>query len=171
MTADERLFFALWPSPEHQQALAGLAAGRGRPVPRRNIHLTLVFLGATGKKQRSAAQRVADGIRVSPFDLTLGRLDVWRRSRILWSGPVETPPELTLLAGSLARGLTRAGFDLDPRPFRAHVTLARNVTPGGDRAEHVPVFWPVADFCLVRSETGAEGARYEVLARWPLSVQ
>jgi 2'-5' RNA ligase len=31
------------------------------------------------------------------------------------------------------------------------------------------VRWPVSDFVLVASRTEAEGARYDVIRRWPLA--
>ena len=46
-----RLFFALWPSDVLRAELAAAAASacaqvKGEPVPPRNLHVTLVFLGS-----------------------------------------------------------------------------------------------------------------------------
>jgi RNA 2',3'-cyclic 3'-phosphodiesterase len=48
--ASLRLFFALWPGTQEQQALLrasapAVADSAGRPIPAANLHATLAFLG------------------------------------------------------------------------------------------------------------------------------
>ncbi|MEK7734146.1 MAG: hypothetical protein AAB329_01730, partial [Pseudomonadota bacterium] len=77
----------------------------------------------------------------------------------------------------------RCGLEPETRPFKAHLTLARNVRRysgigrGGrvaarmrhERVDDVaPVEWPVTALMLVSSETRPHGARYTILREWPL---
>jgi 2'-5' RNA ligase len=68
--------------------------------------------------------------------------------------------------------LSAAGFALDARPHVPHVTLARNARCDGlpERISGLatPIRWRVDEFTLVESVLPAAGARYRVLARWPL---
>lgn len=91
-----------------------------------NYHLTLVFLGETDRKEAVlSALRRTEG---APFPLRSacpGRFakkggDIW------WLG-VEPVPGLLALQQSLEVQLRSAGFPLEERPYRPHITLARRV--------------------------------------------
>lgn len=164
-----RLFFALWPDAAMRAQLD--AARRalnvpGRPVPARNLHLTLVFLGAVAA-EKIAAVDVGAATRVPPFTLVLDRLGGFPHAGVAWLAPSRMPAELAALTDALQRACRAAGLDPDPRPFAPHLSIARkirDVIP----AEMAPLPWKVTDFRLVESMRGAAGSGYRVRACWPL---
>ncbi len=174
MPDSERLFFALWPEPQQQRAWADLVKsllppGRGRLLPEQNLHLTLLYLGEIGTETRQILEQKVDAIQAKSFKLRLEQFGYWRRPKVLWWGPKQTPDPLQQLVGSLRQSAQACGIEVEQRPYKAHLTLARKVrhTPGRISAE--PYDWRVSDFVLVRSTLLPEGAHYEVLRRWPLA--
>ena len=163
-----RLFAALVPAAAVREQLARAAAGlghRGVAVPPANLHLTLAFLGAVAEDRVAvAAAALETGAGFPPFTLRLERVGHWRRAGVLWCAPRETPPELTALAGALHAALRGAGFELEARPFAAHLTLARKVSHyrGQDHLPQ-PVSWPVAEARLMASRTLPGGATYHTV--------
>lgn len=161
-----RLFFALWPDETTRRAIAGLSGSlpsRVRRVPAANLHITLVFLGNVSGKQQEELVAGAGRIECPAFSLLLDRIDWWRKPRIIHAAPTDVPETLLQLVGSLRQLAVDAGISIDQRPYRPHVTLARKVRYAGNLPAPAPVRWPVDDFCLVRSETLPEGARYDVI--------
>lgn len=166
-----RLFFALWPAPAEQAALAhwqqGLqAACGGRAMRPDTLHLTLAFLGAVERPHLPALQQAMGELEVPLFRLCFDTVRHWPHNRIVYAAPSSPPPALAVLASSLAERLDRARFTFDRRPFQPHVTLLRNARCAeGLPALPAPVCWTVRDFALVHSMSDAHGVRYEVLAR------
>jgi len=72
------------------------------------------------------------------------------------------------LARELGKALRRAEFNLERRPFAAHVTLIRKARAPRALPPLPSVDWPVDEFVLVRSLLSNEGSRYAVLERFPL---
>lgn len=173
MADSERLFFALWPTPQQQAAWAEVAravlpSGSGRPLPAQNLHLTLVYLGQVDSATRQALEARVDAIHVQPFELRLERFGHWRRPQVLWWGPRETPAPLQALVAALRRAAGDCGLEVEGRPYQAHMTLGRKVRRAPGRPQAAPQTWPVQDFALVRSNLLPAGAHYEILRRWPL---
>lgn len=164
-----RLFLALWPEDAVRRRIAELAAevaGRRR-VRDANLHLTLVFLGATDAARHAAYEDALADVRIPVLELRLDRYGYWPRPRILWLGSSQTPPELYGLVADLSRPLRGCGFTPERRAFRAHVTLARKFpgpAPAGPPA--TPVCWPVREVALVESLPGETVSQYRVLRRW-----
>ena len=71
-----------------------------------------------------------------------------------------------LLANTLKTHLGLAGFTPDLKPFRPHVSLARNVLRAARLTQMKPVEWVFTDFVLVESRTLPQGAAYTVLSRF-----
>lgn len=168
----ERLFFALWPGESVREAVAAVVppmARGAKPVSGENWHVTLAFLGETPPERRRAFEAAAAAVAASPFELTLDRLGYFHRPRVLWLGAETVPEELAALHADLTVLLAEQGFEPDRRPFRAHLTLARKMPPPGDLPSVPPIAWPVAEFCLVRSDLDRRGARYTVVRRFPLT--
>lgn len=177
-----RLFVAVWPSLEASQHLdtavvplrATLPDLRWQPTDR--WHLTLVFLGEVAEPRVPTVTDVvgevagrhpaADGLAIAGSG-TFGR--------VVWVGLRPQPSPLQPVARDLGRSLRARGFDVERRPWRAHLTLARarSDTPDVRRlrdalADYVGPTWPARELALVRSTTGPH-PEYEVLARSPLS--
>jgi len=168
-----RLFLALWPTDAARRQLAESAArvaGRRR-IPDENLHLTLVFLGATDADRLAAYETAFVDLSTPTLTLTLDRYGYWPRSRILWLGCRETPPALTALVADLHQRLRGCGFVPERRAFQAHVTLARNFpAPVPTRTPVSPIHWPVTSVALVESLPGETGSTYRVLRGWPLGI-
>ncbi len=168
----QRLFFALWPEVRLQKRIAHWAerceSCGGRRVPEANIHITLAFLGGVNRERRDCLETAADEVVVAPFELILDRIGYWSRSRCLWLATTQIPPGLLELARALRAAMPVCGLEAERRPFRLHLTLRRRAHRAPRFRTIEPIFWHASDFALVTSETRPEGARYEVLRRWPL---
>lgn len=168
--APQRLFLALWPEEAERQQMADLAAsvaGRRR-VRDDNLHLTLVFLGATDAAQRAAYEAALADWSALELELILDHYGYWPQPRILWLGSSRTPPELYERVADLHRRLRGCGFTPERRMFQAHITLARQFPgPAPAQPPTTPVRWPVRDIALVESLREEGGSHYEVLRRWP----
>lgn len=168
-TKTERLFFALWPDDRVRARLAPLAAGyEGRRVSSENLHLTLLFLGATDADRRACVERAAASVPFAPFELVLTDVQWQRRRGIVWMAARKVPVELNRLVVALNEGLRGCGFAPEARAFRAHVTLARKVRRGRPVGTD-PIAWRVDRFWLVSSRLEAGGSRYTLEQCWPPS--
>ena len=166
-----RYFFAVWPDEAaaktlHRVAREARKACGGRLMKEESLHLTLAFLGSLPSERAEEARRVADTIAAAPFDVSLDHLAYWRHNRILWAGG--NIPPLAALAGTLTRGLRAAGFQLDARPFVAHMTMLRDARCDEAPAQPTPVVWRTSEFVLAESRTSPEGSHYEIVGRWRL---
>lgn len=144
-----------------------------------DLHLTLVFLGPVPRARldelrRSVPEHLPRGISL---DLALGAAGAFpnrHQPRVLWlalgerrRGALE---DLARLREAVARTCRRLGFELDPRPFAPHLTVAR--LRGGARppasyfelAEDRP--WRPERLALVETVTGAGQSAFRVLDDW-----
>lgn len=165
-----RLFLALWPEAGERQQLATLVAGVAgrRRTPDANLHLTLVFLGATNPACLSAYEAALADFTPPTLELTLDRYGYWSQSRILWLGSSHTPPELYELVADLHQRLRGCGFVPERRAFQVHITLARNHSgPAPTQQPVVPIHWRINQVALVESLRQDAGSAYQVVRRWP----
>ena len=170
-----RLFFALAPSAAVRAAFADLShnvarRSRGRAVSSDHLHLTLAFLGEISATGLPALQLVGAGMPRAGAVLVFDTLGAWRASGVAWVAPSVVPPPILALHAALAAALTTAGFTLDARAFRPHITLARRCVQIQPRARCEPVRWPADRLCLIGSELGPEGPVYRELGAWPLAM-
>jgi 2'-5' RNA ligase len=163
-----RVFFALWPSDtlrhdiEHATRHAARHSG-GRIVHARNFHITLAFLGEMPESRILELAQCARDIAVGPFDLVLQTIAWWERQELLCLEPIAGIEALQEWVGRLQAALRAQGFAIERRPFRAHLTLAREV-----RREHVvkpikELRWQVKQMELVESRLQDRGSEYTVL--------
>ncbi|HTX23792.1 MAG TPA: RNA 2',3'-cyclic phosphodiesterase [Steroidobacteraceae bacterium] len=181
-----RLFFALWPTTAMQAALLAAARGTlaslrsGRPVACENLHLTLAFVGsvpeslvrsleetARGLSQQSSGSRTAVPAGAA-LDVSLDAIEYWPRSEILCAAASHASDEAAAFAETLKQALLSRGFAPDLKPFRAHVTLARQVRGRPLERTLRAVMWRFTDFALVESHSRRGGSLYSVVASWPL---
>lgn len=168
-----RLFFALWLSDQFRAELevATLAVAResgGRLIPPRNFHVTLIFLGEIPNASFSDLQQAAAGLADSPaFALDFDAIESWGRKVLCLT--TSTPPAAAIhLADRLRASLNATLKQLDDRPYRPHITLARDL-PRGLRPQKIKTLrQQVNDFVLVESVRDPDGSHYSVLERWPL---
>jgi 2'-5' RNA ligase len=175
-----RVFFAAWPDPEAQAALEKLArdcAARtgGRAPDPANLHVTLAFIGNVDPGRvvilREAGSRAAAA--ATPFTLVLDRIGAFRKQEIAWLGCSRVSEAMQALADGLFAQLAAAGFALERRPFRPHVTLARRARTRAldstrDGALAAPVVWNVSRLTLNASTHALGALRYVPIDSWPL---
>ncbi|HEY5309265.1 MAG TPA: RNA 2',3'-cyclic phosphodiesterase, partial [Casimicrobiaceae bacterium] len=169
-----RAFFALAPGEEVRTRLAQLGRdvarkSRGRAVSPENAHLTLAFLGDVARSRVPVLEQVGDRLPRTGFVVEFDSLGAWRASGVAWIAPAQLPPALVKLHSTLADALTAAGFVLETRPFRPHVTLARRCLQPQPRAHCAPIRWEVDRLFLIGSELQPEGPVYRELANWNLT--
>lgn len=168
-----RLFFALWPEAELQQAFfeAGQRLEKrcgGRRTRRENIHLTLAFLGAVEAERLPRVAAVADRIVLPDFAMVYDRLGWWRQNQVAWAATSETPRPLLDLVKALQLGLAAEGFKFEERRFAPHITLLRKANCPPGVIESPPIVWDAHAFVLVRSTLREGGPHYAIEKRWPL---
>jgi RNA 2',3'-cyclic 3'-phosphodiesterase len=169
---NRRLFFALWPNDAVRARLAAEVqthAALGRAIAARNLHVTVLFLGAVAEERLPGVRDAAKLTRSGKFIVHLGRVEFWRRSKLITLLAEHTPPQLLTLVDVLRTRLREHGFELrDAETFRPHVTLVRDVARGPAATAVAPVQWAVESFVLVESQVGERGSEYTVLQEWPL---
>ncbi|WP_370151250.1 RNA 2',3'-cyclic phosphodiesterase [Streptacidiphilus sp. EB129] len=181
-----RLFVAVVPPPAAIQELTGVVAAlRGLPQGRAlrwtgepTWHVTLAFLGqveaeaVSGLEARLAA--VAEGRPAPELRLAGGGCF---GDRALWAGLRGDTGPLRALAEAVTDAARSTGVDLDDRPFRPHLTLARTAgrsTAGGlgPLAAALTDFsgssWTATPLRLIRSHLGAGPPHYETVGEWTL---
>lgn len=149
-----RLFIAVHFSDEiRQNLLDAISSLRAQAVSANftrpeNLHLTLAFIGETGNT--AAVRRVIDAVTAEPFPLTVGGSG---RFGDLWWAGVDKNPSLQKLADGLRDGLSEAGFDIDRRAFKPHITLARQLVSDSPVQLTVPrATMTVSRVSLMKSE-------------------
>ncbi len=168
-----RLFFALWPEISVRNDLTAWQkklqqGGNARAMRPWTLHLTLAFLGTTPEDQFNAVKEAAAGARGKAFDFVLDHAGYWPHNHIVWVGCSAPPPPLIELQSALAAKLMEAGIKFDAQPFFPHVTTLRNVRIAKTGLPQSVLAWPVRDFVLVESKPGADGSRYQTVAKFPL---
>lgn len=169
-----RLFFALWPEPATQREWyhatgPTLDALGGRRLPPENLHLTLHFLGETVTDRLGELSRLGADVAREAVSLRFDKIECWGKADLACLRAGDDNPALTRLVGNLGTGLQMAGFPVESRRFKPHVTVARKLR---HREPALPL-WPVLEWraeslALVRSRLGPEGSEYDLMAHWPL---
>ncbi|MFV8827636.1 RNA 2',3'-cyclic phosphodiesterase [Alkalihalobacterium sp. APHAB7] len=94
-----------------------------------DLHITLVFLGHVedGLLQCLGDQLELVAKQQSSFTLNINGLDTFgekKRPRIFWAG-VDKEEQLIELQSNVAKTCARLGLEIENRPYRPHITLAR----------------------------------------------
>ncbi len=166
-----RLFVAVWPPAPliEQLRLMDRPARPGlRWTTEDQWHVTLRFLGELTTPEEEALRGGLAGVAAATFapEATAGPLP--RPLGPVWVLPVAG---LDHLAGTVGAATSDVGQPPSHRSYRGHLTLAR--------ARHRSLFrglpqtdvagaWAVTEMTLVRSHLGSQGARYDIVGRWPL---
>ncbi|MGQ7957570.1 RNA 2',3'-cyclic phosphodiesterase [Pseudomonas sp. SP16.1] len=170
MTSDPlRLFFALPCPPSLAATICAWRADAlpaGKAVEARNLHLTLAFLGSQPASRLAPLLTLAAELQGERCTLQLDRLGLWRGG-LLHLAPSRVPPTLDELQQQLHARLLAAGFELEERAFRPHLTLARHY-PHPPTCVAPTFDWPLRHFALFCSENDRRGTLYRQLGRWPL---
>lgn len=172
-SSGQRLFFALWPSPELRSRIfrCGQLAAAETPAglqPVENLHLTLLFLGQVSSEIQRCLEQTASVLTLTSFNLEFDRLVHRRKSRMLWLQPDIVPPPLQSLVVALRQVAVSCGLNVESRPFCAHITLQRKVVRATVTLPQPDFVWPVREFVLVASKRLSTGAQYRIVKKWPL---
>jgi 2'-5' RNA ligase len=172
-----RMFIAIYPGEAVARALLDRARALRlpdhRPVPVRQIHLTVRFLGET---PAPAVGAIGDDLarlarEVEPFALRVDRLLTLPRTRArLLAGATDLPAGLAHLIEGAS---TLPGAPVRPGAPTPHLTLARFAR--GVRAKTIseptaPIDFEVREMHLVRSDLGPAGATHESIRIAPLGA-
>lgn len=160
-----------------------------------NAHLTLHFLGDTPPELAAILRLALPAIMAQheAFDLRTAGLGVFpklKRPRVLWLGVYGPAHRLEAIYNELGDVLDDLQFPIEEKPFSPHITLGRvrdtrnaplrdlteelrgaieaMATEGlADPKQGIP--FPVEEVLLMRSHLERDGARYEVIDRFPLA--
>lgn len=95
-----------------------------------DYHITLAFLGDVQPRTRlnDLIKNVNESIKnCGQFEVSLKGIDIFGKKespRIFWAS-VEHSSSLNRLQTQMAKACEASGFELDRKPFRPHITLAR----------------------------------------------
>ena len=157
------------------------AAPDERWVPADRLHITARFLGEQDAAfvERLGAALADAARRYDPIALDLngiGAFPTVRRARVIWVG-VGYDPKLELLHHDMEVACMALGLEVEGRPFRPHVTLARLAVPGGEgarairaagRGVRVRASSVVETIDVMQSVASPAGRTYNRLAALPL---
>ena len=178
-----RLFFAVELPADVQGALGRLrpsdASADYRWVDPSLLHLTLAFLGEQPEDRLEVLQRVgaiaASGSHAGHLRLgQTGSFGSRGAPRVLWvdlAGDLDT---VLQLQSRLSAGLRDAGFPVESREFRPHITLARRrETARGGPPRGWPLPAPHASFAmrqltLMHSKLSPRGPTYTPVSQFPI---
>ncbi|MDE0709326.1 MAG: RNA 2',3'-cyclic phosphodiesterase [bacterium] len=149
----------------------------GRPVPPEKFHVTLRFVGSVdrvGQERIMGALDTADLGLSFPYRIGgLGAFPRPRKATVGWAGLEGDGGRLSVLASVVDEAVASAGFGLEERPFRAHLTLARIRPPRDLRAviARPPAGIPAraTEVVFYRSRTEGPRTAYHPLERFPLA--
>ena len=172
MREQSRLFFALWPDEEVRHALLHWQTynlpSDVRWQHRDDFHLTLHFLGNVEASRLPDLVKLGERAPDTGFGVVLDEVGYWKRPRVLWCAPSSSGASLAGLHRYLAEGLEALGLRVETRPFKPHVTLARNVKAPPEHRPLAPISWTVRELALVASVPGA-APHYRRVHRWALT--
>lgn len=178
-----RLFLAINLTPDVRREIAAATAPLRECVPELAwiaeplLHLTLKFLGEQPPERVDDIHAVLAGVagRHRELLMTLGGIGAFpnfRRARVVWIG-VGQDPRLELLHHDVEVACEGLGFEVEGRPFRPHLTLARVKQPleverarvlarQAKRTDYRTDFI-VRSIDLMRSDLSADGPAYTTL--------
>jgi 2'-5' RNA ligase len=178
-----RLFAALVPPPDVADELERLRnrIPVGRPVPRENLHLTLLFFGEVAATQAEALDDALSAIRAPRVEVTFTGLAALGDPAAVVAAEVRRTDAMDHLNLKLRGAAHAAGLRTGHDRFRPHVTLTRTggrVVPDeetrlaqflGRHGAETPAPFFAREIVLFRSSPGKHGSVYEALAEYPLA--
>jgi len=113
------------------------------------------------------------------FAFSLGQIGGFpstKRARVLWVGVQHGAAELIKLSQAVEEAVTPFGFEVERKPFKPHITIARFKTPKPieEAISKIPIdslagrFVSVDGITIFQSRLKRSGAEYEPLRHIPL---
>jgi len=160
-----RLFFALWPDHRQRDRLRDVINSvaktvEGRPVERRNWHITLPFIGDIEERHIPDIQELTAQVQMEPFRLVFDRLEYWARPKVACLAAAMVPAELSQLVSSLNDVVQLVGVSPPDRTYRPHITVSRNARAFTTErlTQRATTEW--SNFELMESVSGPSGETY-----------
>jgi 2'-5' RNA ligase len=178
-----RLFLAINLSPDVRRDVVDATAPLRECAPELAwvreplLHLTLKFLGEQPEERvgeiKDLLASVAGRHRELVMDIGgIGAFPNFRRARVVWIG-VAGDPRLELLHHDVEVACESLGFEVEGRPFRPHLTLARVKHPMSEnKARELSRLAKRTDYRndfivrsidLMRSDLSSDGSAYTTL--------
>ncbi len=99
-----------------------------KPSRKENLHLTLAFIGESPKVKNAVS--ALKSVNCVPFDLTVEGFGKFSsKDGSICFAKVKETPTLSQTAEKIRDALVAYGFDIDTKPFIAHITLCRQFVP------------------------------------------
>jgi len=131
----------------------------GNFTKKENLHLTLAFLGEVQASHIKEIESLMDTIDISAFIMKMAGIDKFKsKGEALYFYGIEENQELKSLQSTLILKLKQAGFFVDEKAFKPHITLARRCLVSDNFNERnfqkkVPhISMPVNKISLMKSE-------------------
>lgn len=93
---------------------------------RENLHLTLAFIGEVPSAKN--AINALSNVNLKPFNLILQGYGEFGKGNICFA-KIRPCPQLLTLAEKVRESLSAKGIRIDTKPFKPHITLARQLEP------------------------------------------
>ncbi|MCL2068216.1 MAG: RNA 2',3'-cyclic phosphodiesterase [Treponema sp.] len=133
-----RLFIAVFLSNEVKTELQRLQeqlkvqSYKGSFTRHENLHLTLAFLGETEEERLNSLYQIVQEMKYPAFEIAFSRTGCFTHSgkELWWIGADPNDPNLptlNLIHGQLINRLKEGGFPVELKPFKAHITLGREI--------------------------------------------
>ncbi|TGK07021.1 RNA 2',3'-cyclic phosphodiesterase [Leptospira semungkisensis] len=177
-----RTFLGLSLPNSVRERLEGICFGLEeiRWVSPENFHATLVFLGELDREQIETVSEISSDTKHGPFSIEIQGIGVFghKSPEILYAS-VSHSEELFRLQKSLDSSLRRAGFSLEKRDYKPHITIGRFKRDKEKRLEmylkefdqfHIPSI-EIREFHLFSSRSGSNGPIYSVEETYPLLLE
>ncbi|WP_026486600.1 RNA 2',3'-cyclic phosphodiesterase [Caldanaerobius polysaccharolyticus] len=124
---------------------------KARFTPKDNFHITLKFLGEINYTD---VQKIHDALKgkftgIHPFNIKLHKVGYFpgdENIRVLWVGVVDKTRGLGRLHSIIESELACVGIPRDKRPFKSHITVAREV----DKSSEIMDI--IRSFCFLSGE-------------------
>jgi len=135
----------------------------GKPIDRRNWHITLCFIGLFPENRVAYLLERAAEIPMESFRLNFDRLEYWPRPRIAALCAATVPPEMRFVVDSLTDIIADLGIKPEERVYRPHITVVRGARHFETErlSQRATTEW--SGFELMESISGPGGVRYEPL--------
>ncbi|MDD5177662.1 MAG: RNA 2',3'-cyclic phosphodiesterase [Candidatus Nanoarchaeia archaeon] len=146
-----------------------------RWVAKKNLHLTLVFLGELPEKKVEEIKELLKSIKHKSFKVSVNEIGFFpdkQKPRVVWIG-LEPEKDILDLQSKVDGELLSYSMDKDQK-FKAHVTIGRiNEIKDKDKFfdkmnVKIKGEFIVNEFLLISSVLSKDGPKYRVLERYSL---
>jgi len=178
-----RLFIAVEPSKEVKDYLYNLENNLKSKLPasvrwvsKKNLHLTLKFLGEISESKLEKLKETLSEIQFKPFELSLEKLGYFGTSKEIYTLWLKVIPELELTRLAQLVDSETLTFSSSDQKFTSHLTLGRvnklknmqEFKSVIEKFETEKLKFKVESFYLIQSNLTKDGPQYKILQEFRL---